>query len=81
MRLCCSAWTPFAPVGATEMRGLCLVYVSFMPSALSLQSMTNIALFLMRLLEIAFMVGLAGSAIVVVRSFIEDFGELFRRDK
>ena len=43
--------------------------------------MQHIALFFMRLLETAFFVGLAGSAIVVAISFVEDFGELFHRDK
>jgi hypothetical protein len=43
--------------------------------------MQNIILFFMRLLEVAFFVGLAGSAVVVIISFIEDFGELFARDK
>jgi len=38
-------------------------------------------LFFMRSLEVAFFVGLAGSAVVVIISFIEDFGELFERDK
>ncbi len=31
----------------------------------------------MRLLEIVFFTGVAGSAVVVVISFIEDFNELF----
>jgi hypothetical protein len=35
----------------------------------------------MRLLEVAFLVGIAGSSIVVLLSFFEDFGELFRRDE
>ncbi len=43
--------------------------------------MQTIMLFFMRLLEVAFFVGLAGSAVVVIISFIEDFGELFERDK
>jgi len=33
-----------------------------------------------RLLETAFFVGLAGSAGVIIISFIEDFGELLDRD-
>lgn len=37
--------------------------------------------FFMRLLEVAFFVGLAGSALVVIVSFIEDLHELFNRDK
>ena len=43
--------------------------------------MRMIMLFFMRSLEVAFFVGLAGSAVVVIISFIEDFGELFERDK
>ena len=43
--------------------------------------MQTIMLFFMRMLEVAFFVGLAGSAVVVIISFIEDFGELFDRDK
>jgi len=35
----------------------------------------------MRLLEAAFLLGMAGSAVVVFLSFVEDFGELFRRDE
>jgi hypothetical protein len=35
----------------------------------------------MHCLEAAFLVGIAGSAIVVLLSFVEDFGELFRRDE
>jgi hypothetical protein len=38
-------------------------------------------LLFVRLLEVAFFVGLAGSAVVVTISFVEDFGELFDRDK
>jgi len=37
-------------------------------------------LFIMRLLEIMFFVGLAGSAIVVLISFIEDLKELIHPD-
>jgi hypothetical protein len=36
----------------------------------------NFALLMMRLLELLFLVGLAGSAIVVLISFIEDAKEL-----
>jgi hypothetical protein len=39
-----------------------------------------VAVFLMRLLEIMFFVGLAGSAVVVLISFVEDFKELFGED-
>ena len=39
-----------------------------------------LAVFLMRLLEILFFLGLAGSTIVVLISFIEDAKELFERD-
>jgi hypothetical protein len=35
----------------------------------------------MHCIEAAFLVGVAGSAIVVLLSFIEDFGELFGRDE
>jgi len=38
------------------------------------------AAFVIRLLEILFFVGLAGSAIVVLISFIEDGKELFGKD-
>jgi hypothetical protein len=38
--------------------------------------MTTIALFVMRLLTFLFLVGLAGSAIVVLISFVEDAKEL-----
>lgn len=36
-----------------------------------------LAIFAVRLLEVMFFVGLAGSAIVVLISFVEDFKELF----
>ena len=36
-----------------------------------------LAIFGMRLLELMFFVGLVGSAIVVLISFVEDFKELF----
>lgn len=39
-----------------------------------------LAIFAMRLLEVLFFVGLVGSAIVVVISFIEDAKELFGED-
>lgn len=39
-----------------------------------------IAVFFMRLLEVLFFVGLAGSAVVVLISFVEDFKELFGED-
>jgi hypothetical protein len=38
-----------------------------------------IAIFFMRLLEIVFFTGVAGSVIVVILSFIEDFHELFEK--
>ena len=38
------------------------------------------AIFFLRLLEILFFVGLAGSAVVVLISFFEDFKELFGED-
>jgi hypothetical protein len=40
----------------------------------------QIAVFLMRALEIMFFVGLVGSAIVVLISFFEDAKELFGED-
>ncbi|HEY2861699.1 MAG TPA: hypothetical protein VGJ21_25085 [Terracidiphilus sp.] len=43
--------------------------------------MQTIILSLMRFIEVAFLLGLAGSAIVVVISFVEDFGVLIHRDK
>ena len=39
-----------------------------------------VAVFFMRLLEVMFFVGLAGSAVVVLISFVEDFKELFGED-
>jgi hypothetical protein len=39
-----------------------------------------VALIVMRVLEVMFFVGLVGSAIVVVISFIEDGKELFGKD-
>jgi hypothetical protein len=41
----------------------------------------HLTTFLARLLEVAFLLGIAGSAIVVLLSFVEDFGELFHRDE
>ncbi len=40
-----------------------------------------IALFVMKVLEAMFFVGLAGSSIVVLISFIEDGKELFGKDE
>lgn len=40
----------------------------------------HVLVFFMRLLETLFFVGLAGSAIVVLISFFEDFKELFGED-
>jgi hypothetical protein len=37
----------------------------------------TLAIFLIRLLEVLFFVGLAGSAVVILISFVEDFKELF----
>jgi hypothetical protein len=39
-----------------------------------------IMVFLMRVLEVAFFVGLVGSSVVVLISFVEDFGVLIHRD-
>jgi hypothetical protein len=47
----------------------------------SIIAMQTIILSLMRFIEVAFLLGLAGSAIVVVISFVEDFGVLIHRDK
>jgi len=41
----------------------------------------QIAVFAMRLLEVMFFVGLAGSSVVVLISFIEDGRELFGEDE
>jgi hypothetical protein len=40
-----------------------------------------LVIFAMRLLEIMFFVGLAGSAVVVLISFVEDGRELFGKDE
>ena len=40
----------------------------------------SLVIFTMRILEVMFFAGLAGSAIVVVISFIEDGKELFGKD-
>jgi len=42
--------------------------------------MVNVAIFLMHVTVGLFLLGLAGSTIVVVISFVEDFRELFSRD-
>jgi hypothetical protein len=39
-----------------------------------------LAIFAMRVLEVMFFVGLAGSTVVVIISFIEDGKELFGKD-
>jgi hypothetical protein len=39
-----------------------------------------LAVFFMRVLEVMFFVGLVGSAVVVVTSFVEDSKELFGKD-
>ena len=39
-----------------------------------------LAIVLMRVLEVMFFVGLAGSAVVVLISFVEDARELFGKD-
>jgi hypothetical protein len=41
----------------------------------------HLAVFGMHLLEIAFFVGLVGSSVVVIISFIEDGKELFGKDE
>jgi len=40
----------------------------------------TLAIFFIRLLEVMFFVGLIGSAVVVLISFLEDFKELFGED-
>jgi hypothetical protein len=40
----------------------------------------TLAILLVRLLEVLFFVGLAGSSIVILISFVEDFKELFGED-
>ncbi|MGO8757905.1 MAG: hypothetical protein ACLQG3_07245 [Terracidiphilus sp.] len=40
----------------------------------------GLAIFIMQLMEVAFFLGLAGSAIVVLISFVEDGKELFGKD-
>ena len=42
--------------------------------------MIHLAIFGMRLLEVMFFVGLAGSTVVILISFIEDGKELFGKD-
>ena len=42
--------------------------------------MVQLAIFGMRILEVMFFVGLAGSAIVILISFVEDGKELFGED-
>jgi hypothetical protein len=43
--------------------------------------MAHLAIFGMRILETLFFVGMAGSAVVVLISFVEDFRVLFQRDR
>ena len=45
-----------------------------------LQSIMQVAVFAMRVLELMFFVGLAGSAIVILISFVEDAKELFGKE-
>ena len=59
---------------------LCLLYASLIQAALRFFPMGTAMLFIMRLLEIMFFVGLAGSAIVVLISFIDDLKELIHPD-
>ena len=40
----------------------------------------GLAVFAMRLMELVFFVGLVGSAVVVIISFVEDGKELFGKD-
>jgi hypothetical protein len=39
-----------------------------------------LAIVFVRLLEVMFFIGLAGSAVVILISFVEDFKELFGQD-
>jgi len=50
------------------------------PNASTMVVMFQVGLFAMHVLEVMFFVGMAGSAIVVVISFIEDAQELFGED-
>jgi hypothetical protein len=43
--------------------------------------MAHLAIFGMRILETLHFVGMAGSAVVVLISFVEDFRVLFQRDR
>lgn len=40
----------------------------------------GLAIFAMRVLEILFFLGMAGSAVVIIISFVEDWKELFQKD-
>ena len=40
----------------------------------------TLAIIFVRLLEVLFFVGMAGSAVVILISFVEDFKELFGED-
>ena len=51
------------------------------PGGKGYNSLMHLAIFVMRLLEIMFFVGLAGSAVVVLISFVEDGKELFGKDE
>jgi hypothetical protein len=42
--------------------------------------MQSLVFFAMHFIAILFLVGLAGSVLVVIMSFVEDLRELFRRD-
>jgi hypothetical protein len=44
-------------------------------------SMHEFAIYAIRLLSAVFFLGLLGSAVVAVISFVEDFGELFSSDE
>ena len=46
-----------------------------------LSGMITVVQVCMRILEVAFMVGIAGSAVVILISFVEDFRELFSDDE
>ena len=40
----------------------------------------GLAIFAMRVLEILFFLGMAGSAVVIIISFVEDWKELFQKE-
>jgi hypothetical protein len=47
----------------------------------TIEPMLLLAMFVMRVLEVMFFVGLVGSSVVVLISFVEDGKELFGKDE